>query len=357
LDFVTIWGITFPLFRLNGRLVTGSEIPDLGSAIGLFVNSALSEPSGEKVSAIERGEEVRRQGMSVTRPEPDDERIPAAREMWETLTGTSAGADWYLVGSAGTYHSALVPRAFLLALFAWVRALNAGELPDARRIAPPPWLERPGWAPRLYLITDRHATGGRPLTDVVAAALSAVAGRRVATLMTAVQLREKDLSGRELTKLAHELRDVTARAGVRLFINDRIDVALAIGANGVHLSGTSLDPRTVAAVAPDLEIAVSAHAPAEVAALHATPGNRRAFALLGPIRDTPSKRAFGPPLGDAAVTEAARTGVPIVAVGGVGPEHARALRAAGAHGVACIRAVMAAPDPAAAVDAFCQELI
>jgi len=54
---------------------------------------------------------------------------------------------------------------------------------------------------------------------------------------------------------------------------------------------------------------------------------------------------------------AARTGVPIVAVGGVGPEHARALRAAGAHGVACIRAVMAAPDPAAAVDAFCQELI
>src|SRR6185436_3802641 len=57
------------------------------------------------------------------------------------------------------------------------------------------------------------------------------------------------------------------------------------------------------------------------------PGNRRAFALLGPIRDTPSKRAFGPPLGDAAVTEAARTGVPIVAVGGVGPEHARALRA------------------------------
>jgi thiamine-phosphate pyrophosphorylase len=225
-------------------------------------------------------------------------------------------------------------------------------------------------APRLYLITDRNATGGRPLVDVVATALRGVAVSGLPAALVAVQLREKDLPGRALTELARRLRDVTAAAGVGLFVNDRIDVALAVGADGVHLGGTSLDAATATSIAPHLAIAVSIHSAAEVAALRGPPPNplpsihtggergpEIAFALLGPIRDTPSKRAFGPPLGDAAVTEAARTGVPIVAVGGVGPEHARALRAAGAHGVACIRAVMAAPDPAAAVDAFCQELI
>jgi len=86
------------------------------------------------------------------------------------------------------------------------------------------------------------------------------------------------------------------------------------------------------------------------------PRARLAFALLGPIRDTPSKRAFGPPLGAAAITEAARAGIPIVAVGGLAPAHVRETLAAGAQGVACIRAVMAARDPAAVVGTFCQEL-
>jgi thiamine-phosphate pyrophosphorylase len=230
-------------------------------------------------------------------------------------------------------------------------------------------------APRLYLITDRQATAGRPLTDVVAAALRGVAPSGLPADQVAVQLREKNLSGRALTELARELREITAAAGVALYVNDRIDVALAVGADGVHLGGTSLEPGTVAAVAPDLAIAMSVHSAAEVAALRGpltltlsplrgargsdlrgARGPEIAFALLGPIRDTPSKRAFGPPLGDAAVAEAARTGLPIVAVGGLGPEHVRGLRAAGAHGVACIRAVMAAPDPSAAVGSFCQEL-
>ena len=192
------------------------------------------------------------------------------------------------------------------------------------------------------------------MTDVVAAALRGVAVSGLPADQVAVQLREKNLSGRELTELGRALRQMTAAAGVALYVNDRIDVALAVGADGVHLGGASLDAAAAATIAPHLAIAVSVHSAAEVAALR---GPEIAFALLGPIRDTPSKRAFGPPVGDAAVTEAARTGVPIVAVGGVGPEHARALRAAGAYGVACIRAVMAAPDPAAAVDAFCQELV
>jgi thiamine-phosphate pyrophosphorylase len=211
-------------------------------------------------------------------------------------------------------------------------------------------------APRLYLITDRQTTGGRPLAGLVAQALGGIAGSGLAPADVAVQLREKDLSGRALTELARELRAVTAAAGVALYVNDRIDVALAVGADGVHLGETSLDLATAARVAGGLAIAASAHAPAEVTALRSAGGGRAAFALLGPIFDTPSKRRFGAPLGTAAIGEAARAGLPVVAVGGIGPDRVRALRAAGAHGVACIRAVMEASDPAATVRTFCQEL-
>jgi len=211
-------------------------------------------------------------------------------------------------------------------------------------------------APRLYLITDRSATGGRPLTDVVAAALRGVAGSGLPADRVAVQLREKDLSGRALTELARAVRAVTSAAGAALYVNDRIDVALAVGADGVHLAGTSLDPVVAARVAPGLAIGVSVHAPAEVAALRAAAGERLTFALLGPIHDTPSKRAYGAPLGAAGITEAARAGVPVVAVGGIEPGRVREAIAAGAAGVACIRAVMSAFDPAAAVGTFCQEL-
>jgi thiamine-phosphate pyrophosphorylase len=211
-------------------------------------------------------------------------------------------------------------------------------------------------APRLYLITDRQATGGRALVTVVAQALGGIAGSGLAPGDVAVQLREKDLSGRALTELARELRAVTAAAGVALYVNDRIDVALAVGADGVHLGGTSLDLAAAARVAGALAIAVSAHAPAQVTGLQSEAGGRAAFALLGPIFDTPSKRRFGAPLGTAAISEAARAGLPVIAVGGIGPEHARALRAAGAHGVACIRAVMAAPDPARPLMHFVKSL-
>jgi thiamine-phosphate pyrophosphorylase len=210
--------------------------------------------------------------------------------------------------------------------------------------------------PRLYLITDRQATGGRPLADVVAAALGGVAGSGLPAAEVAVQLREKDLSGRALADLARPLRAITAAAGVALYVNDRVDVALAVGADGVHLGGGSLDVGAAARVGPELAIAVSAHGAEEVAALQAAAGARVAFALLGPIRDTPSKRRFGAPLGADAITAAARAGIPVIAVGGLAPAHVRAVLAAGAQGVACIRAVMAADDPAFVVGKFCEEL-
>ena len=210
-------------------------------------------------------------------------------------------------------------------------------------------------APRLYLITDRKATGGRALVEVVAAALAGVAGSGLDPADVAVQLREKDLDGRALTDLARALRATTAAAGVRLYVNDRIDVALAVGADGVHLGGTSLAPAEARAIAPALAIAVSTHGSADVRAAVGDSA-QPAFAVFGPIRDTPSKRAYGPPLGLGALADAARLDLPLLALGGLDARDVPDVLAAGAHGVACIRPVMAATDPEAAVRDLCQAL-
>ena len=209
--------------------------------------------------------------------------------------------------------------------------------------------------PRLYLITDRKATGGRALVEVVAAALTGIAGSGLDPGEVAVQLREKDLDGRALADLGRSLRAATAVAGVRLFVNDRIDVALAVGADGVHLGGTSLGPAQARAIAPALAIAVSTHGVAEVRAAEED-GAEPAFAVFGPIRDTPSKRVYGPPLGFDALAEAARRDLPLLALGGLDARDVPEVLAAGARGVACVRPVMAATDPAAAVQALCKAL-
>jgi thiamine-phosphate pyrophosphorylase len=203
-------------------------------------------------------------------------------------------------------------------------------------------------APRVYLVTDRHATHGRPLPEVVARALGAL-GRRghVDGATLAVQLRDKDLGGLALLDLGRALRRLTAEAGVRLYVNDRVDVALACGADGVHLGGGALSPAEARSLAPGLAIAVSTHAPDEVA--RAAAGGAVSFAVFGPVFDTPSKRAFGPPPGLAALTAACATTLPVLALGGVDATNAGDCRAAGAAGVACIRAVFGAPDPQAAL--------
>jgi thiamine-phosphate pyrophosphorylase len=216
-------------------------------------------------------------------------------------------------------------------------------------------LPRASAAPRLYLITDRNATGGRALPEVVAAGLAGVAASGLDPGDVAVQLRERDLDGRALAELARALRATTTTAGVRLFINDRIDVALAVGADGVHLGGMSLRPAEARAMAPALAIAVSTHGVAEVRAALDDPA-RVAFAVFGPIRDTPSKRRYGPPLGVGALTDAAGLGVPLLALGGVDATDVPELVAAGAYGLACIRPVMAADDPGQAVRTLCRAL-
>ncbi len=191
----------------------------------------------------------------------------------------------------------------------------------------------------LYLVTDRHATAGRDLPWVLEQALEG--GVR------AVQLREKDLGGRELLELARQVKELCDRHGAELFINDRVDVALASDAAGVHLAANSL-PAKVARelLGPDRKIGVSTHSVEEA---RAAAGDGADFVLFGPVYRTASKLPFGDPQGPVAlkaVTDAAS--VPVFAIGGIKQGHIPELKAHGASHIALISAISEAPDPAAA---------
>ena len=192
----------------------------------------------------------------------------------------------------------------------------------------------------LYLVTDRHQTGGRDLLEVVGQALRA--GVR------AVQLREKDLPTRDLYHLAGKLLAMTRAAGAALLINDRVDVAMALPADGVHLTRRSLPPKAARELlGPARLIGISCHSLAEVR--EAVDGGAD-FVVLGPIFETPSKIPYGAPLTTALLQQArTATTLPILAIGGINTARIPDVMAAGADGVAVISAVMAAPDPGAAL--------
>ena len=194
--------------------------------------------------------------------------------------------------------------------------------------------------PVVHLITDR-----RLARDLAARADAALAG--LPPGRAAIHLREKDLGGRELLALARSLAAVCRRRGQRLVVNDRLDVALAAGADGVHLPSAGIPPEDARRlVGADRLVGVSCHSAADVARARAGGAD---FAFLSPIHDTPSKRAVGPPGGVAALREAGGLGLPHVALGGITAANAAEARAAGAVGVAAIRAWLEGPDPTAAV--------
>ncbi len=199
------------------------------------------------------------------------------------------------------------------------------------------------WAPRVYLVTERQR-----VADLAAAVARALAGLPPRTV--AVQLREKDLPARDLLALARKLRDACAAAGQPLLVNDRLDVALAAGADGVHLPSAGVPPAEVRRLlGPGALVAVSCHGAGDVTRALAGGAD---FATFGPVFDTPSKRRYGPPVGPDALRRAAALGLPLVALGGVDLSSAPAVVRCGAAGVGVIRAWLAAPDPAAAVRAL-----
>ena len=200
---------------------------------------------------------------------------------------------------------------------------------------------------RLYVVTDRQQTAGRPLDEVIAAAARGGLG--------AVQLREKDLSARDLHDLGASLQETLDHHRVPLLINDRIDVALALDAAGVHLAGHSLPTRSARRVlGPDKLLGVSTHS-LDAARQAAEEGAD--FVVFGPVFATPSKLAYGPPQGLPRLAEVVRdVPVPVIAIGGITPANVPQVMQTGAHGVAMIRAVLAAPDPCAATQELCRLL-
>ncbi|GIW41721.1 MAG: putative thiamine-phosphate synthase [Candidatus Binatia bacterium] len=187
---------------------------------------------------------------------------------------------------------------------------------------------------RLCLVTDRKRCGGSEgLLGKVRAALRGG--------VDAVQLREKDLDGGELFELARRLLEECRARGALLFVNDRIDVALAVGADGIHLPARSFPvPEARRLVGPERWIGISTHSESEV---RAAARDGADFAVLGPVYPTPGK---GPPLGTEPLRLACRdSGIPVLAIGGILPSRVSEVLAAGARGVAVIGAVLDRDDP------------
>ena len=189
----------------------------------------------------------------------------------------------------------------------------------------------------LYLITDRTLIGASSLFEVTEQAL--LSGVR------AVQLREKDLACGELLVIARSLRALTLRFGARLLINDRCDLVLATGADGVHLGGNSIPVEEARGLLGDSAlIGVSTHGPEEARRAEAAGAD---FVTLGPVFATPSKERYGKPIGLNTLREtASMLLIPVFAIGGIKKENARETLKAGARGVALISAIMQSDDPA-----------
>lgn len=188
----------------------------------------------------------------------------------------------------------------------------------------------------LYLVTDRNQARERDLLWVLEQALDG--GVR------AVQLREKDLEGKELFNLAEKVRDLCARYHAALFINDRIDVACAIDADGVQLGKTSLPIETARELlGPIRTIGASTHSLEETRDAERQGAD---FILFGPVYFTASKAAYGAPQGLAALKKIVENiALPVYAIGGIKPENVEEVMSAGSRGIALISAVMAAIDP------------
>jgi len=200
---------------------------------------------------------------------------------------------------------------------------------------------------RLCLVTDRTQTRGRDLTAVV--------GECLAAGLPAVQVREKDLGAGDLAFVCRRLRALTLDRRALLIVNDRVDVALAVGADAVQRTSTSLPIEDIRAIAGKrLRIGVSVHSLEEAVEAELKQAD---WVVFGPVYDTPSKRPYGPPQGLERLTKVAATvRLPVIAIGGITPERVPEVLRAGARGVAVISAIIGAESPADATRRFLDAL-
>jgi thiamine-phosphate pyrophosphorylase len=201
---------------------------------------------------------------------------------------------------------------------------------------------RRGPLPRLHAITDERIAR-RPDLDVLASRL-AQAGAGLA-----IHARGRALTGLEHYDLSIRL---SGHPPIRLFVNDRLDVALSVGAEGVHLAEGSLGVEEARRLGPDWWIGCSVH---DLAGARAASRAGADYLLVGPVYHTTTHPDV-PPLGPVGLEAFSQLGLPVIAIGGVTPERVAETRRAGAYGVAAIRALWDADDPAAAAAAMLQEL-
>lgn len=191
----------------------------------------------------------------------------------------------------------------------------------------------------LYVITDEALSGGRSHAVIAQRAVAGGAGT--------IQLRDKTCSLRDLLQAGKEIRAITRHAGATFIVNDRLDVALACGADGVHLGQGDLLCGTARQLSPPgLIIGVSVGSVEE--ALDAE-RNGADYVALSPIFPTGSKSDAGPGHGLSLLKEIrSAVGIPVIAIGGIGPGNAGRVIDAGADGIAVISAVVSQPDITAA---------
>jgi len=199
----------------------------------------------------------------------------------------------------------------------------------------------------LYLVTDRRMAGSRPLAEVVGAAIRGG--------VTCVQLREKTCGTREFMEQADALLPMMRRRGIPLIINDRIDVALAVGADGVHLGQKDMPLASARRIfGSDRIIGVSAESLED--ALAAEEGGAD-YLGVSPIYATPTKTDTAPALGLEGLRRIrAAVKLPLVGIGGLNRDNAADVIRNGADGVAVVSAIMKATDPEAAARELAVEI-
>jgi thiamine-phosphate pyrophosphorylase len=201
---------------------------------------------------------------------------------------------------------------------------------------------------RLNAIVDPERAGGRDLVE-----LARLAAQGGATL---VQLRDKRSETRRMIERARAIKAALAPLGIPFVVNDRVDVALAARADGVHVGPDDMAPKDARALlGPDAVIGVSIKS---VAAAQAAPVGVFDYAGVGGVYATLSKEKDNPPIGQeglariAAVLRGRAPNIPVVGIAGIDAGNAAAVIAAGADGVAVISALSLAPDPEAAARAL-----
>ncbi len=191
---------------------------------------------------------------------------------------------------------------------------------------------------RLYLVADPDHCRGN-IVDIVECAVSGG--------VTCVQLRAKSLTDREHLALARRLKGSCAAAGVPFLVNDRLDIALLSGADGIHLGVDDLPPGDVREASPvGFLIGFSPETDEQIRSLNASSVD---YLGVGPVFGTRTKGDAGPALGlDRFAERCAISPVPVVGIGGITVGNASSVRDAGAAGVAVISAILASPGPAEA---------